>query len=138
MTIFYRIILSAILASTATVAISKLGSAAIFFNPTTFVILLATCLITAFISPAIQVQAGTGSVRRPSNADREQGTVKWFNVSKGYGFVTRPTGEDIFVHFRSITGKGRQMLRDGQPVEYTVTDGEKGPQAEDVEPLSSK
>lgn len=138
MTIFYRIILSVILAGAATVAVSKLGSTETLFNSTTFVILLVTCLIAVFISPAIQVQAGAASSRQSSKAGREQGTVKWFNVSKGYGFVTRPNGEDIFVHFRSIMGKGRQMLRDGQPVEYTVTEGEKGPQAEDVEPLSSK
>jgi len=61
--------------------------------------------------------------------------VKWFNVSKGYGFVTRKTGEDIFVHFRSIQGEGRRVLREGQAVEFTVTEGDKGPQAEDVDTL---
>ncbi|MDG1771895.1 MAG: cold shock domain-containing protein [Oceanicoccus sp.] len=61
--------------------------------------------------------------------------MKWFNVSKGYGFVTRKTGEDIFVHFRSIQGEGRRVLREGQAVEFTVTEGDKGPQAEDVDTL---
>ncbi|WP_297291328.1 cold shock domain-containing protein [Oceanicoccus sp.] len=61
--------------------------------------------------------------------------MKWFNVSKGYGFVTRKTGEDIFVHFRSIQGEGRRVLREGQAVEFTVTEGDKGPQAEDVNTL---
>lgn len=66
---------------------------------------------------------------------RQHGTVKWFNVSKGFGFITRDDGEEIFVHFRSIRGGGRRGLRDGQKVSFTVADSDKGPQAEDVEAL---
>lgn len=66
---------------------------------------------------------------------REQGTVKWFNVSKGFGFIVKDDGEEIFVHFRSIRGDGRQRLRDGQRVSFVVASSSKGPQAEDVEPL---
>jgi len=65
-------------------------------------------------------------------ADRETGTVKWFNESKGYGFIEREQGEDVFVHFRSIRGEGFKTLSEGQKVEFTVTQGEKGPQADDV------
>ncbi|OGT18881.1 MAG: hypothetical protein A2V90_02540 [Gammaproteobacteria bacterium RBG_16_57_12] len=65
-------------------------------------------------------------------APRETGTVKWFNSVKGFGFITRDNGEEIFVHFRSIRGKGRKALNDGQRVEFSVVQGEKGPQAEDV------
>ena len=68
-------------------------------------------------------------------APREQGTVKWFNVSKGFGFIVKDDGEEIFVHFRSIRGEGRQRLRDGQRVSFVVASSSKGPQAEDVEPL---
>ena len=64
--------------------------------------------------------------------DRELGQVKWFNANKGFGFITRDNGEDIFVHFRSIRGKGRRVLRDGQRVEFAVTQSKKGLQAEDV------
>lgn len=64
--------------------------------------------------------------------DRELGQVKWFNANKGFGFITRDNGEDIFVHFRSIRGKGRRVLRDGQRVEFAVTESKKGLQAEDV------
>lgn len=67
-----------------------------------------------------------------SDAPREQGQVKWFNASKGFGFITRDNGEDIFVHFRSIRGEGHRMLRDGQRVEFAVSMGTKGPQADDV------
>jgi cold shock CspA family protein len=65
---------------------------------------------------------------------REQGQVKWFNATKGFGFITRGQGEDIFVHYRSIRGEGHRTLREGQPVEFVVIKGEKGLQAEDVQP----
>ncbi|MCB1700754.1 MAG: cold shock domain-containing protein [Pseudomonadales bacterium] len=66
---------------------------------------------------------------------REHGVVKWFNVSKGFGFITKDDGEEIFVHFRSIRGAGRRGLKDGQRVTFVVADSDKGPQAEDVEGL---
>lgn len=65
-------------------------------------------------------------------SNREHGTVKWFNESKGYGFISRQAGGDVFVHFRAIRGNGFRTLSDGQKVEFAVTQGEKGPQAEDV------
>ncbi|MFC2081626.1 cold-shock protein [Candidatus Bipolaricaulota bacterium] len=68
-------------------------------------------------------------------AEREQGTVKWFNDSKGFGFIEREQGEDVFVHFSSIRGAGFKSLAEGQKVEFTVTQGDKGPQAQDVSPL---
>lgn len=67
-----------------------------------------------------------------SNAIRESGNVKWFNANKGFGFITRDSGDDVFVHFRSIRGKGHRVLRDGQRVEFAVSEGEKGLQADDV------
>ena len=60
------------------------------------------------------------------------GTVKWFNTNKGFGFITRDNGDDVFVHFRSIRGQGHRTLIEGQRVEFNVTKGEKGLQAEDV------
>ena len=68
---------------------------------------------------------------------REQGKVKWFNVSKGFGFITRASGEDIFVHFKSVRSNdgNRRGLREGQDVSFKVVDSEKGLQAEDVEAL---
>lgn len=65
-------------------------------------------------------------------AAKETGSVKWFSASKGFGFITRDNGEDIFVHFRSIAGSGHRILREGQRVEFTVSEGSKGLQAEDV------
>lgn len=66
-------------------------------------------------------------------AERETGTVKWFNDNKGYGFIQREQGEDVFVHFRAIRGEGHRTLQEGQKVEFTVTEGQKGLQAEDVD-----
>jgi CspA family cold shock protein len=65
-------------------------------------------------------------------SEREQGTVKWFNGSKGYGFIAREEGEDIFVHFNAIVGDGYRNLEEGQRVEFSVVQGQKGLQAENV------
>lgn len=65
-------------------------------------------------------------------ATNEKGTVKWFNNDKGFGFIEREKGGDVFVHFKSITGNGYKSLSEGQRVEFSVTQGQKGLQAEDV------
>ncbi len=114
---------------------------------TTLSFVLAT-VITALLSglpgritkAASSVASGSSSSSSSSAAsvtgDREEGTVKWFNVSKGFGFITRENGEDIFVHYRSIRGEGRRRLFDGQAVEFSVIDSDKGLQADDIEILS--
>ena len=65
-------------------------------------------------------------------SDRVTGTVKWFNNAKGFGFITRDGGDDVFVHFRSIEGDGYKTLDEGQMVEFNLTQGPKGFQAEEV------
>ena len=65
-------------------------------------------------------------------AERETGTVKWFNSSKGFGFIERENEEDVFVHYSAIDSTGYRSLEEGQKVEFTVVDGQKGPQAQDV------
>ena len=67
-------------------------------------------------------------------SERIIGTVKWFNGSKGYGFIQRDNGPDVFVHYSAIQGEGYKNLEEGQQVEFTVVDGQKGPQASDVVP----
>ena len=64
--------------------------------------------------------------------ERETGTVKWFNASKGYGFIERDNGEDVFVHYSEIAGDGYRSLDEGQRVEFTVAEGQKGLQAQGV------
>jgi CspA family cold shock protein len=68
-------------------------------------------------------------------SDMQTGTVKWFNDEKGYGFISRENGSDVFVHFRSIVGEGRKTLMENQRVEFVVVDGQKGPQADRVTPI---
>jgi CspA family cold shock protein len=68
-------------------------------------------------------------------SEREKGTVKWFNGSKGYGFITRENGGDVFVHFSAIQSSGFRTLDENQRVEFTVEQGPKGPQATNVVPL---
>jgi CspA family cold shock protein len=65
-------------------------------------------------------------------SDKINGTVKWFNESKGFGFIEREGGPDVFAHFSAISGSGFKTLAEGQKVEFIVTDGQKGPQAEDI------
>jgi CspA family cold shock protein len=69
-------------------------------------------------------------------SDRIMGTVKWFNGDKGYGFLAREGGPDVFVHFSAIQGDGFRNLQEGQKVEFTVEKGPKGPQASNVTVLS--
>lgn len=63
---------------------------------------------------------------------REVGTVKWFNASKGFGFIERSNGKDVFVHYSAINSSGYRSLNEGQRVEFTVVEGQKGPQAQNV------
>ena len=65
-------------------------------------------------------------------SEKQQGTVKWFDGGKGYGFIEREDGDDLFVHFNAIIGEGYRNLAEGQRVEFTVVQGQKGPQAQDV------
>ena len=64
--------------------------------------------------------------------EREIGTVKWFNTTKGYGFIQRSEGTDVFVHYSAIRGQGYRSLEEGQTVEFLVIEGDKGLQAQDV------
>lgn len=90
-----------------------------------FVSILIACTITLLSNK-------NASYSMKTLDGREVGTVKWFNAAKGFGFITRENGDDIFVHFRSIEGKGHRSLGEGQRVIFAVTEGDKGLQATDV------
>lgn len=97
-------------------------------------------IITALVLFLFQFQsqglfgagAGAGAGGGRPKSGKDQGQVKWFNSSKGYGFIAREEGDDVFVHYRSILGKGHRSLYEGQEVEFTVSMGEKGLQADEV------
>lgn len=70
-------------------------------------------------------------------SEKQTGTVKWFDNAKGYGFIVGPSGEDVFVHYRVIVGEGYRSLAEGQEVEYVASQGEKGWQASEVNPVTT-
>lgn len=91
------------------------------------IIIIAAAMATGLLS--------TEPGAAPSASREETGTVKWFNVKKGYGFITRDQGDDVFVHYRNIQGEGRKSISEGQRVRFVVVASDKGPQAEEVETL---
>ncbi|ALM51330.1 cold-shock protein [Halomonas huangheensis] len=91
-----------------------------------FALLLVATLAVNALTPQQVSLAGV------EDDDREIGEVKWFNVNKGYGFITRDDGEDVFVHFRAIRGRGHRTLAEGQKVRYYVVKNDRGLQADDV------
>ncbi|PMR76200.1 cold-shock protein [Billgrantia endophytica] len=91
-----------------------------------FLLLLMATLAVHALSPRLVTLAEV------EDDDREIGEVKWFNVNKGYGFIKRDSGEDVFVHFRAIRGRGHRTLAEGQKVRYHVIENERGLQADDV------
>ena len=93
------------------------------------------------LATAIVEGMGAPSPRRAPHPELKkvkmaQGTVKWFNGDKGYGFIEVADGPDVFVHFSAITGGGYRSLEEGQKVEFDITQGQKGPQAENVKVIS--
>ena len=97
-------------------------------------LLLFLFIATSFASQLVGSGSSSESESSYSSSDRETGTVKWFNVRKGYGFITRDAGDDVFVHFRNIEGSGHRAIEEGQRVSFVVTDGDKGLQADEVSP----
>jgi cold shock protein len=92
-------------------------------------------LAASFVVRLEAVEQHQIAQKEGSKSVREQGTVKWFNASKGFGFIQRQSGEDVFVHFSAIQAEGYKSLNEGQAVEFEVTRGPKGLQAANVTSL---
>jgi len=84
-------------------------------------------------SPPLKQRFFSAEIQMEIGRTMEQGTVKWFNDAKGYGFISRQNGEDVFVHFSAIQSGGFRSLQEGQAVQFDVTKGPKGFQAENVQ-----
>ncbi|MGY4526139.1 cold-shock protein [Pseudomonas sp. UBA4617] len=95
----------------------------------------AALAVAAHLAAGLARSARKARTNQPAtqeSGNRDTGTVKWFNTSKGFGFISRDSGDDIFVHFRAIRGEGHRILVEGQRVEFSVMHRDKGLQAEDV------
>nr|WP_304598792.1 cold-shock protein [Endozoicomonas sp. OPT23] len=115
----------------ATVAFGQQLELGMDLNQLTVILLVAGSLLHALSGLGGSSYSGE-QYDDYSDSGRETGTVKWFNVSKGFGFITRDSGDDVFVHYRAIRGEGHRTLSEGQRVEFVVVDKDKGLQAEDV------
>ena len=103
----------------------------------TLAVIVVASVIAGFITSNGSTSNNTSAAASDVNLGHgeETGTVKWFNAKKGYGFITRDTGNDVFVHYRSIEGNGRRAITDGKRVSFVVVESDKGPQAETVQVL---
>ena len=134
-----RVIITSIITTAIATAIStQILSNGNLTSTTDITTLAVMFFIVSIVSALVPSNKGAKKSHfaqpNPLNSDnsRESGTVKWFNTNKGFGFITRENGDDVFVHFRSIRGQGHRTLIEGQRVEFSITEGEKGLQAEDV------
>lgn len=135
MSLISKLAISLVIAVIASTLTSLLKAGEIFDVQLLVAFFLATAATALSVGKASEPRPTHSPAARAPKADasgRERGTVKWFNVSKGFGFIVKDDGEEIFVHFRSIRGEGRRGLRDGQSVSFIVAQSDKGPQAEDV------
>lgn len=134
----YRVVVSVVIAVLA----SGVSGLIFFVSNGAAQRLAAFGYVAMFLLVAVSVLAGSVIVshltskrvadRPAERGQRDVGVVKWFNSNKGFGFITREQGDDVFVHFRAIRGRGRRTLVQGQRVEFTVSEGPKGLQADDV------
>ena len=139
---FFKILIISLIVSIIASVISIQSHAATSFAESfsllmtaSYTKLWAISFISILIASILSAKTGTTKSAGSNTVisdDQERGTVKWFNAAKGFGFITRENGEDVFVHFRSIQGKGHRSLGEGQAVIFSVTEGDKGLQAVDV------
>jgi CspA family cold shock protein len=131
------------LTATGRVIVNTLFAAAIFvglgYVPATPYNTLAALLLMALLgsyTASISIPKPKPSTsQKARGGKRLQGSVKWFNGTKGFGFITGDDGAEVFVHFRSVEGLGKRSIKPGQRVSYVTRKGDRGPQAEEVKPL---
>jgi len=127
-TFIRNVVISLIFSSVAAFIATKFSLVELTLQSLAYLLLVTTFISTMVATVRVSAIGGEDV----SRDGRESGTVKWFNGTKGYGFITRDSGDDVFVHYRSIRGKGHRSLVEGQAVFFHVSDGDKGLQADDV------
>ena len=101
-----------------------------------FVALALLCAFTASISTSPAKRSGPAPAKTPKAAGKScTGSIKWFNATKGFGFITGDDGVEVFVHFRNVEGLPKRAIKQDQRVSYMVKQSDRGPQAENVQPL---
>lgn len=131
------------LTATGRLIVNALFAAAIFvglgYVPATPYNTLAALLLMALVgsyTASISIpKPNPSTTKKARGGSRLQGSVKWFNGTKGFGFITGDDGAEVFVHFRSVEGLGKRSIKPGQRVSYVTRKGDRGPQAEEVKPL---
>ena len=141
-----KILVSVVIAIITYLALAAVNGESFIPASASNLITLAILFIGIFASTVLSSGSGSktssakpskasGGSTKSSSDGSEEGSVKWFNVKKGYGFITRDQGDDVFVHYRNLEGKGRRSIAEGQRVSFFVVDGDKGLQAEEVEAI---
>jgi CspA family cold shock protein len=132
-TLVRSFIVSIIVAVLAVMIYSESLTAPVELSTLTLLLTFVIAIFTGILLTILSERTSFKSTSFKSTSEAfELGTVKWFNVKKGYGFITRDQGDDVFVHFRNIQGSGRRSISEGQRVEFKVTTGDKGLQADEV------
>jgi cold shock protein len=126
-------------------ALSVPSGTELFILAISILAVFSGCSLSATMSKGPKGRSGQSPKRKPAtkpanrpaqiNSAKETGIVKWFNVKKGFGFITRDAGDDIFVHYRNIEGNGRRAIAEGDRVQFVVIEGDKGLQADEVETI---
>ena len=126
-------------------ALSVPSGTELFILAISILAVFSGCSLSAAMSKGPKGRSGHSPKRKPAtkptsrpaqiNSAKETGIVKWFNVKKGFGFITRDAGDDIFVHYRNIEGNGRRAIAEGDRVQFVVIEGDKGLQADEVETI---
>ena len=111
------------------------GTTFLPLSGTTLALALAVLAIAAAFTAGISLSPPSASTGEAAPSKNQTGSIKWFNATKGFGFIVGDDGAEVFVHYRNVEGLSKRNIKQGQKVSYVVRQSNRGPQAEDVQPL---